>query len=83
MFSKTQKEFIQHLTGQKIEELKGLEIFYENEIIELEEDDKYKKEIKKFIDNYEAIINKKKPRKTRQKENKLDSYSQARININN
>ena len=77
LFSKTLKECIQHLTGQKIEELKGLENFYENEIIELEEDDKFKKEIKKFIDNYEAIINKKKPRKTNQKENKLDSYSQA------
>jgi len=77
LFSKTLKECIQHLTGQKIEELKGLENFYENEIIELEEDDKFKKEIKKFIDNYEAIINKKKPRKTRQKENKLNSYSQA------
>ena len=77
LFSKTLQECIQHITGQKIEELKGLEDFYEKEIFELEEDDKFKKEIKKFIDNYEAIINKKKPRKTNQKENKLDSYSQA------
>ena len=77
LFSKTLKECIQHITGQKNEELKGLENFYEKEIIELEEDDKFKKEIKKFIDNYEEIINKKKPRKTKQKECKLESYSQA------
>ena len=77
LFSKTLKECIQHITGQKNEELKGLENFYEKEIIELEEDDKFKKEIKKFIDNYEEIINKKKPRKTKQKEYKLESYSQA------
>ena len=82
LFSKTLKECIQHITGQKNEELKGLENFYEKEIIELEEDDKFKKEIKKFIDNYEEIINKKKPRKTKQKEYKLESYSQAWININ-
>jgi hypothetical protein len=68
LFSKTLKECIQHIAGQKIEELKGLENFYENEIIELEEDDKFKKELKRFIGNYEAIINKKKPRKTKQKE---------------
>ena len=68
LFSKTLKECIQHITGQKIEELKGLERFYENEINELEEGDKFKKEIKNFIDNYETIINKKKPRKTKQKE---------------
>ena len=68
LFSKTLKECIQHITGQKIEELKGLERFYENEINELEEGDEFKKEIKKFIDNYETIINKKKPRKTKQKE---------------
>ena len=73
MFSKTLKECIQHITGQKIEELKGLEGFYENEIIQLEEDDEVKKEIKKFIENYETIINKKKPRKTKN-EKKLDSY---------
>ena len=82
LFSKTLKECIQHITGQKNEELKGLENFYEKEIIELEEDDKFKKEIKNFIDNYEEIINKKKPRKTKQKEYKLESYSQAWININ-
>ena len=76
LFSKTLKECIQHITGQKIEELKGLEGFYENEIIQLEEDDEVKKEIKKFIVNYETIINKKKPRKTKN-EKKLDSYSQA------
>lgn len=67
LFSKTLQECIQHITGQKIEELKGLEDFYEKEIFELEEDDKFKKEIKKFIDNYEEIINKKKPRKIKQK----------------
>ena len=77
LFSKTLQECIQHITGQKIEELKGLEDFYDKEIFELEEDDKFKKEIKKFIDNYEEIINKKKPRKTKQKECKLESYSQA------
>ena len=68
LFSKTLKECIQHIAGKKIEELKGLERFYENEINELEEGDEFKKEIKKFIDNYETIINKKKPRKTKQKE---------------
>jgi hypothetical protein len=68
LFSKTLKECIQHIAGQKIEELKGLENFYENEIIELEEDDKFKKELKRFIGNYEAIVNKKKPRTTKQKE---------------
>ena len=77
LFSKTLQECIQHITGQKIEELKGLEDFYDKEIFELKEDDKFKKEIKKFIDNYEEIINKKKPRKTKQKECKLESYSQA------
>jgi hypothetical protein len=56
LFSKTLKECIQHITGQKIEELKGLERFYENEINELEEGDEFKKEIKKFIDNYETIL---------------------------
>lgn len=67
MFSKTLKECIQHIAGQKIEELKGLENFYENEIIELEEDDKFKKELKRFIGNYEAIINKKNPEKLSKK----------------
>ena len=57
LFSKTLKECIQHIAGKKIEELKGLERFYENEIIQLGEDDEVKKEIKKFIDNYETITN--------------------------
>ena len=73
LFSKTLKECIQHIAGKKIEELKGLERFYENEIIQLGEDDEVKKEIKKFIVNYETIINKKKPRKTKN-EKTLDSY---------
>ena len=68
LFSKTLKDCIQHITGQKIEELKGLEYFYENELLDLDEDDEFKKEIKRFIENYEIIINKKKPRKTKKKE---------------
>ena len=68
LFSKTLKDCIQHITGQKIEELKGLEYFYENELLDLDEDDEFKKEIKRFIENYETIINKKKSRKTKNKE---------------
>lgn len=68
LFSKTLKDCIHHITGQKIEELKGLEYFYENEILELDEDDEFKKEIKRFIENYETIINKKKSRKTKNNE---------------
>ena len=68
LFSKTLKDCIHHITGQKSEELKGLEYFYENEILELDENDEFKKEIKRFIENYETIINKKKSRKAKNNE---------------
>ena len=68
LFSKTLKDCIHHITGQKSEELKGLEYFYENEILELDENDEFKKEIKRFIENYETISDKKKSRKAKNNE---------------
>lgn len=64
LFGKTLFQCIQQLRCQKqIEGLEGLEKFYENEIIELNEKEEVKNELKKIINDYENIFEHKKPRK--------------------
>ena len=64
LFNKTFLECIQYIRGKKeIQGLEGLEKFYEQEMLELNEDENYKNELKKTINNYEKIFMKKKPRK--------------------
>ena len=68
LFNKTLSECINHLTGkQYLESLKGLENFYENEILELDEDENNKELLKHIINNLEKIFDKKRPRKKREK----------------
>ena len=64
LFNKTFLECLQYLRGKKeIQGLEGLEKFYDQEMLELNEDESYKNELKKTINNYEKIFMKKKPRK--------------------
>ena len=67
LFKKTFKECIQHLTGKKIEGLNGLEYFYKNELLELDEDENFKLELENDIYNFKKIFNNKKPRKRKPK----------------
>ena len=50
-----------------MESLRGLENFYENEILELDEDENNKELLKQMINNLEKIFDKKRPRKKREK----------------
>ena len=64
LFSITLSECIHYLKGEiECNILKGLEKFYEKEIIEMDENEEFKEELKKTIIDYEKIINGKKPRK--------------------
>ena len=68
VFNKTLLECIEHLIGKKeYEGLEGLEKFYENEIINVKLDQHNKELLKIIINNYENIINNKKPRKKKTK----------------
>ena len=46
-----------------MESLRGLENFYENEILELDEDENNKELLKQIINNLEKIFDKKKMKK--------------------
>ena len=73
LFSKTLSECINHLIGKKkYEDLEGLDKFFENEIINIDEDEKYKESLKKVINNFETIFDKKKPRKRKLKNHLKD-----------
>lgn len=68
LFSKTLLECIEHLIGKKEHDgLEGLEKIYESEMIELNEEEEYKDELKSIIKDIEKIFNEKKPRKKREK----------------
>ena len=66
LFSKTFLECIENLIGKrKNESLKGLDKYYENEMMELDEDENFKEVLKKIINDLNNIFEKKKPRKTK------------------
>ena len=66
LFSKTFLECIENLIGKrKNESLKGLDKYYENEMMELDEDENFKEVLKKTINDLKNIFEKKKPRKTK------------------
>ena len=71
LFSMTFLECIDNLIGKrKSESLKGLDKYYENEMIELDEEENFKEIIKNIINDFKNIFEKKKPRKTEYKKNK-------------
>ena len=71
LFSMTFLECIDNLIGKrKSESLKGLDKYYENEMIELDEEENFKEIIKNIINDFKNIFEKKKPRKTKYKKNK-------------
>ena len=70
--------FLQHspivliiVMGKKFNCLKELEIYYENELIQLDEEENIKNALKNVINNYEEIFENKKPRKTKMKKKDL------------
>ena len=64
LFKLTLSECIHHIIGdKKYKPLEGLEYFYEKEMIEYKENEKFKDELRKIIKLYEKIFNDKKPRK--------------------
>lgn len=66
LFSKTLLECIEHLIGKKeYKDLEGLENFFEDEINKKSLNKKNLELLKHIINNYENIINEKKPRKKR------------------
>jgi hypothetical protein len=68
IFDKTLVQCIEHLIGKKTyKELEGLEIIYENEMRELNEEEEYKDKLRQIFKNYEKIFNEKKPRKKKTK----------------
>ena len=70
LFNMTLSECINHLIGNEyFESLKGLEKFYENELLELNEDEDNKELLKQIINNLEKIFEKKRPRKIGGKKN--------------
>jgi hypothetical protein len=67
LFSKTFKECIQQICGnQYFECLEGLKQIYDKEMIEMKEDEKFKKLINDVLNNYEKYLNDRKPRKRKQ-----------------
>ena len=68
IFDKTLSQCIEHIIGKKTyKELEGLEIIYENEMRELNEEEEYKDKLRQIFKNYEKIFNEKKPRKKKTK----------------
>jgi predicted subunit of tRNA(5-methylaminomethyl-2-thiouridylate) methyltransferase len=68
IFDKTLFQCIEHIIGKKTyKELEGLEIIYENEMKELNEEDEYKDKLRQILKNYEKIFNEKKQRKKKTK----------------
>jgi hypothetical protein len=68
LFSATFSDCINHCIGKKkFNCLNELEIYYENELIQLEEEENIKDALKNVINNYEEIFENKKPRKTKMK----------------
>ena len=66
LFSKTFLECIENLVGKrKTESLKGLDKYYEKEMMELDEEENFKELLKKIINDLNNIFEKKKPRKTK------------------
>lgn len=66
LFSRTLSECINYLIGKrKYESLEGLDKFYENEMIELDGDQKFKELLKKIINDLNIIFENKKPRKAK------------------
>ena len=66
LFSKTFLECIENLIGErKTESLYGLDKYYEKEMMELDEEEKFKELLKKIIKDLKNIFEKKKPRKTK------------------
>ena len=66
LFSRTLSECINYLIGKrKFKSLEGLDKFYENEIIELDEDQSFKELLKKIINDLNNIFEKKKPRRVK------------------
>jgi hypothetical protein len=64
LFSKTFKECIHHICGNKyIECLEGLEHIYNKELIKMKEEENFKKIINDVLNNYEKKLNDRKPRK--------------------
>ena len=68
LFSATFSDCINHCNGKiKFNCLKELEIYYENELIQLDEEENIKDALKNVINNFEEIFENKKPRKTKMK----------------
>ena len=68
LFSKTLLECIENLVGKKnSESLKGIEKYYEKEMMELDEEEKFKELLKKIINDLKIIFESKKPRRKKSK----------------
>ena len=68
LFSKTLLECIENLVGKrKSESLKGIEKYYEKEMMVLDEEEKFKELLKKIINDLKIIFENKKPRKKKSK----------------
>ena len=66
LFSQTFLECIENLIGKrKNESLKGLDKYYEKEMMNLDEEEKFKDLLKKIINGLKNIFEEKKPRKTK------------------
>jgi hypothetical protein len=68
IFNKTLCDCMEHIIGNKnFEELARLEKIYEEKMIELNEEEEYKDELRKIFNNYQKIFNNKKPRMKKMK----------------
>lgn len=68
LFSKTFLECIENINGiRKNETLKGLDKYYENQLLELDEEEKFKELLKNIINDLNNIFEKKKPRRKKLK----------------
>ena len=73
IFNKTLLECIEHAIGKKhFKELEGLEIIFEKELLNLNENDEYKNQLKKIFNDIEKIYNEKKARKKKSKKKITD-----------
>ena len=68
LFSKTLLECIEHIIGKKhFKELEGLEKIFEAKMLNLNENDEYKEQLKNVFNDIEKIYNEKKARKKKSK----------------